>query len=138
MAYRQSIHVEAPVKKVFDFFTDPNNCRHVQPKGIELKGRQTHPRGLGTHYGWAAKMAGLSIEGFDVFTELMTLSRPWPGTPRWPFRTARAGDRLPQTAGSYPQTNGISVRLAWNLRYGDPRWGVAGPSVLRRAPAIPG
>ncbi len=25
--------------------------------------------GAGTHYRWVAKVAGLTIEGFDVFTE---------------------------------------------------------------------
>lgn len=28
-------------------------------------------RGLGTHYSWAAKIAGVSIERFNVFTEFI-------------------------------------------------------------------
>jgi hypothetical protein len=36
MAYRHSIHVEAPVEKVFDFFRDPGDWRSVQPEGVEV------------------------------------------------------------------------------------------------------
>lgn len=44
MVYRQSIHVEAPVEKVFGFFKDPSNWRSVEPKGVE---RVRHPRRSG-------------------------------------------------------------------------------------------
>jgi hypothetical protein len=75
MAYRHSIHVEAPVEKVFGFFRDPGNWRSLQPEGVEFKDVRLTREGLGTHYRWAAKIAGFSIEGFDVFTEFIPNQR---------------------------------------------------------------
>lgn len=75
MAYRQSIHVEAPVEKVFDFFKDPVNWRSIEPKGVEFKDVRRTQEGVGTHYSWAAKVAGFSIQGFDVFTEFIPNQR---------------------------------------------------------------
>ncbi len=75
MAYRHSIHVEAPVEKVFGFFKDPGNWRSVEPEGVEFKDVRLTPEGVGTHYSWAAKVAGFSIEGFDVFTEFIPNQR---------------------------------------------------------------
>ena len=75
MAYRHSIHVEAPVEKVFGFFRDPGNWGSIQPEGVEFKDVRLTREGLGTHYRWAAKMAGFSLEGFDVFTEFIPNQR---------------------------------------------------------------
>lgn len=75
MAYKQSIHVEAPVEKVFDFFKDPRNWRLLEPKGVEFKDIRCTQEGAGTHYRWAAKVAGFSYEGFDVFTEFIPNQR---------------------------------------------------------------
>jgi hypothetical protein len=75
MAYRQSIHIEAPVANVFDFFTDPNNWREVEPEQIAFKDVRLTQEGVGTHYTWAAKIAGFPLEGFDVFTEFVPNQR---------------------------------------------------------------
>ncbi len=75
MAYRQSIHIEAPVEKVFDWFRDPSNWHSVAPKGIEFKDVRLTQEGLGTHYSWVAKIAGFPLEGFDVFTEFIPNQR---------------------------------------------------------------
>lgn len=37
MAYRQAVHIEAPVEKLIGFFGDPGNWRSAAPKGIEFK-----------------------------------------------------------------------------------------------------
>jgi hypothetical protein len=75
MAYRYSIHVEAPVEKVFDFFRDPGNWHSTEPEGIEFKDVRLTQEGIGTHYSWSAKFAGFSLEGFDVFTEFIPNQR---------------------------------------------------------------
>jgi ligand-binding SRPBCC domain-containing protein len=75
MAYRQNIHVEAPVEKVFNFFKDPNNWREAEPEGVVFKDVSVTQEGLGTHYIWTAKIAGFTIEGFDVFTEFIPNQR---------------------------------------------------------------
>lgn len=67
MAYRQSIHIEAPVAKVFDFLKDPSNWRVVvEPGQVAFEDVTLTQEGVGTHYSWTAKIAGFSIEGFDV------------------------------------------------------------------------
>ena len=71
MTYRQSFHVDAPVTKVFDFFRDPSHWAEVEPEGVQFKDVRLTTEGVGTHYGWAAKIAGVSIEGFNVFTEFV-------------------------------------------------------------------
>ena len=75
MAYRISMHIEAPEEDVFAFFKDPGNWRSLEPEGVEFKEIRLTREGLGTHYRWAAKVAGLSIEGFDVFTEFIPNQR---------------------------------------------------------------
>ncbi len=71
MTYEQSFHVDAPVTKVFDFFRDPSNWAELEPEGVQFKDVRLTEEGLGTHYSWAAKIAGVSIEGFNVFTEFV-------------------------------------------------------------------
>ncbi len=71
MTYEQSFHVDAPVTKVFDFFRDPNNWAGLEPEGVQFKDVMLTKEGLGTHYSWAAKIAGVSIKGFNVFTEFV-------------------------------------------------------------------
>lgn len=75
MTYRQSIHIEAPVANVFDFFKDPNNWREMEPEQVTFKDVRVTREGTGTHYSWAAKIAGLPVEGFDVFTEFIPNQR---------------------------------------------------------------
>ena len=101
MAYRQSIHIEAPVANVFDFFTDPNNWREVEPEQIAFKDVRLTQEGVGTHYTWAAKIAGFPLEGFDVFTEFVpnqritdTSSSSLEGTWTYMFEPEGSGTKL--------------------------------------------
>lgn len=71
MTYEQSFHVDAPVMKVFDCFRDPSKWAELEPEGVQFKDVRLTKEGLGTHYSWAAKIAGVSIEGFNVFTEFV-------------------------------------------------------------------
>ena len=75
MAYKQSIHIEAPVEKVFDFFRDPHNWREGRAEGVEFTDVRLTEEGWGTHYGWTGRLAGFTIEGFDVFTEFIPNQR---------------------------------------------------------------
>lgn len=49
MTYHQSIHIEAPVTEVFDFFRDPNNWARQGPQRVQFKGVRLTQDGLGTH-----------------------------------------------------------------------------------------
>lgn len=71
MTYEQSFHVEAPVTIVFDFFRDPNNWAGLEPEGVQFKDVRLTENGRGTHYSWTATIAGVSIEGSNVFTEFV-------------------------------------------------------------------
>lgn len=75
MAYRHSIHIEAPVAKVFDLFKDPNTWRDFAPAGIEFAEVTLTQDGVGTHYTWTARIAGFPMEGFNVFTEFVPNER---------------------------------------------------------------
>lgn len=69
MTYQASFHIEAPVDKVFDFFKDPSHWRTLEPGGVKFSNVRLTEEGVGTHYLWSAKIAGMSIEGFNVFTD---------------------------------------------------------------------
>jgi hypothetical protein len=77
MAVRQSIHIEAPVEKVFDFWKDPANWwAYLAPdQRIRLTEAKVTKEGVGTYYNWEFKLAGLRMEGFGVFTEFVPNER---------------------------------------------------------------
>ena len=72
---KRSIHIEAPVEKVFDFVKDPRTV----PEGIampyEVKDVKLTEEGVGTYYNWASKTPGLRFEGFGVYTEFIPNQR---------------------------------------------------------------
>lgn len=101
MTYHQSIHIDASVTKVFDFFRNPDNWAQQEPKGVHFKDVRLTREGLGTHYSWTAKIAGVSIEGFNVFTEFIPNQRitdrsssPLEGTWTYSFEPDGSGTRL--------------------------------------------
>ena len=72
---KRSIHIEAPVEKVFDIVKDP---RYV-PEGVTMPFEVTDvkltEKGVGTYYRWAFKTPVLRWEGFDVYTEFVPNQR---------------------------------------------------------------
>jgi hypothetical protein len=65
-----SLHIEAPVEKVFAYFKDPANWQELQ-EGITFEDVRPTPEGVGTSYRWTARMAGLPVRGTNVFTEFV-------------------------------------------------------------------
>ena len=113
MTYEQSFHVDAPVTKVFDFFRDPHRWAELQPEGVEFKDVRVTAEGLGTHYGWAATIVGVTIEGFNVFTEFVPdrritdrSSSSLEGTWTYSFEPEGSGTKLTVTN---------QVRSVWHL-----------------------
>ena len=101
MTYSYSIHIEAPVTTVFAFFRDPSNWMALEPDGVRFEDVRLTEEGLGTHYSWSARIAGLSLEGFDVFTEFIpneritdTSSSAMEGTWTFQFEPEGAGTKL--------------------------------------------
>lgn len=79
MSAKQSIHIDAPVEEVFDFYKDPRRAWSVMPDQMlassELTDVKVTKEGVGTYYSWAVKVAGLRLQGFDVYTEFVPNKR---------------------------------------------------------------
>ncbi|MGE5156139.1 MAG: SRPBCC family protein [Betaproteobacteria bacterium] len=72
---KRSIHIEAPVEKVFDLFKDPRNMTETLTTPFVVKDVKMTKEGVGTYYTWASKTPGLRMEGFDVYTEFVPNQR---------------------------------------------------------------
>ncbi len=72
---KRSIHIEAPVEKVFDFFKDPRNMEGITATPFAVKDVKLTEEGVGTYYSWASKTPVLRLEGFDVYTEFIPNQR---------------------------------------------------------------
>ncbi len=70
---KRSIHIEAPVVKVFDFVKDPRNVPEGVTVPYKLKDVKMTDEGVGSYYSWV--IPGLPIEGFDVYTEYIPNQR---------------------------------------------------------------
>ena len=63
----KSITVNAPVEKVFAYVENPMNQLEYLPSIVEVI--DMAGQGVGAHYRWAYKMAGLRFEGESTLTE---------------------------------------------------------------------
>ncbi len=73
---KRSIHIEAPVEKVFDFVKEPRNLPEVE--GMDpspIKDVKLTDEGVGSYYSSAIRVPGLRIEFFDVYTEFIPNQR---------------------------------------------------------------
>lgn len=101
MTYQRSIHIDAPVTGVFNFFRDPSNWARQQPAGVQFTDIRLTPEGVGTHYSWKAKVAGVPVVGLNLFTEFVPdqritdrSSNPLEGTWTYSFEHDGSGTRL--------------------------------------------
>lgn len=69
MTYRDSLYIDAPVRRVFDFLADPRNFALVAPDQIRFTQVVVTDTGVGTRYAWSTSVAGIRLHGSDVFTE---------------------------------------------------------------------
>jgi len=58
----KTITINAPVKKVFGYISEPTNLLEIWPSLVEVKDVQRLPNG-GTRNRWVYKMAGIRLEG---------------------------------------------------------------------------
>ncbi len=106
---KRSIHIEAPVEKVFGFFKDPSNMLEVAPWPGEFKDVKLTEEGVGTYYSWAVKTPGPRIEGFDVYTEVIPNQRitdrsSWSVTGDSTFSFEPEGSGMQLTLESHPRS----------------------------------
>ncbi|TEU12337.1 MAG: hypothetical protein E3J25_07120 [Anaerolineales bacterium] len=69
------IIINAPVEKVFAYAEDPMSNLEWLPGIVEVKDVTRTEQGVGTHFRWAYKMAGLRFEGESTFTEYVPNER---------------------------------------------------------------
>ncbi len=105
---KRSIHIEAPVEKVFDFVKDPMNMQDLIPAGFAYKDVKLTDEGVGSSYSWATKTPVLRFEGFDVYTEFIPNQRitdrsssPIAGDSTFSFEPEGSGMQL--TIESHPR-----------------------------------
>ena len=67
----RSIHIEAPVERVFGAFKDPGRFWDLMPIHTQLDDVKVTKEGVGTYESWHGKIAGLPIQGFEVLTEVV-------------------------------------------------------------------
>lgn len=118
MSAAQSIHIEAPVEKVFQWFRNPGNWQpSLSPDSRREKIAQVHvtQEGLGTFHVWAMTvLPGVRFEPFAVCTEFVPNKRivdrwslPFYGTYAYTFDAENSGTRV--TLQRHP-------RSFWRLR----------------------
>ncbi len=101
MTFKHSIHIDAPVEKVFAFLSDPANWKDIGRTGVVITEVHLNDHGVGTSYSWEARILGLPIRGTNTFTEFAPNERitdestlALEGTWRYSFEPEGAGMRL--------------------------------------------
>jgi hypothetical protein len=118
MSAAQSIYIEAPVERVFDWFRDPRNwltLTPAPPRWEEIASAHVTEEGLGTFHVWAmTPLPGVRFEPFAVCTEFVPNKRivdrwslPFYGSYTYSFDAEGSGTRL--TLQRHP-------RSFWRLR----------------------
>lgn len=72
--FKDSIFINAPVERVFEYHTDPKNNPEYWPSFEVVKDVEELPTG-GTKYTWVYKMAGVKFEGTSKTTEFIPNQR---------------------------------------------------------------
>lgn len=70
----KSITIDAPVKKIFDYLSEPTNQPEIWPSLMEIKDVQRLPDGK-TKNRWVYKMAGIRLEGTSEGVESVANQR---------------------------------------------------------------
>lgn len=68
------IDIDAPVEKVFNFMSDPENLLEIWPSMVSVENVKKLPEG-GVTYDWTYKMAGIKFNGSSVTTEIIENER---------------------------------------------------------------
>ncbi len=65
----RSTLIDAPVEKVFTYYSAPENLPEIWPSLLEVKDVQRTPEGWPKTFKWVYKMAGMKFEGSTENTE---------------------------------------------------------------------
>ena len=96
-----TMHIEAPVEKVFRAFKDPMALADIAVMETETFDVKETRQGTGTFYSWRTKIAGIPMEGFDVYTDVVAnkhitekSSNAFVGTWEYDFEPEGKGTKL--------------------------------------------
>jgi len=96
----QTVHIDAPVERVFEFLTHPENLPPIWPSMVSVENVVTHPDGSSS-FDWVYKMAGKRFSGHTdpvaVRENELMVTRSESGIPsewRWSFSRENGGTRL--------------------------------------------
>jgi uncharacterized membrane protein len=113
----KSILINAPVEKVFEFMSKPENLPEIWPSLQEVRNVQSLPNG-GYCYDWSYKMAGLRFDGKAEWIEFVKNQRivdknesSIPSTFVWSYRGENGGARVTVNV-DYTIPSAALVRLA--------------------------
>lgn len=114
-----SVHIEATVDNVFDYFKDPTHWQELAPEVIYSDVVLTDD-GVATTYRWATKVAGIRVTGTGTFVDVAPnerivdrSSRSFEGTWTYSFAPEETGTRL--TMSSEPRSLWRLPPLSWLL-----------------------
>jgi uncharacterized membrane protein len=68
----KSITINAPVKKVFDYFSNAELMPEWMPGMVEVKDIKSTKDGVGSSYKWVYKMAGMRFKGESITEEYVS------------------------------------------------------------------
>ena len=95
-----SVHIEATVDDVFDYFKDPAHWQELAPEIVYSDVVLTDD-GVATTYRWATKVAGIRVTGTGTFVDVAPherivdrSSRSFEGTWTYSFEPEGTGTRL--------------------------------------------
>ena len=67
---KRTVHIDAPVDKVFDFAADPENLPEIWPSMIKVENVERSET-KGYEYDWVYKMAGMQFHGHSHTTKFV-------------------------------------------------------------------
>ena len=116
-----SVHIEATVDEVFDYFRNPANWQELAPEIVYSDIALTDD-GNATTYRWATKVAGIRVTGTGTFVDVVPSerivdrsSRSFEGTWIYSFEPEGTGTRL--TMSSEPRSLWRLPPLSWLLAW---------------------
>ena len=97
----RTVTINAPVEKVFTYIADPMTLLEYLPSMMEVKDVTLTDEGVGSHYRWVYKMAGIRFEGESTVIEFVPNERRVAQTKRgivstwtWVFEVHDGGTKL--------------------------------------------
>ena len=110
----KSIAINAPVKKVFDYFSNAELMPEWMPGMVEVKDIKSTKDGIGSTYKWVYKMAGMRFKGESITEEYVSEKKTVTRT--------KGGINSLWTWNFEPHNNGTKIDLVVDYTIPVPCW----------------